>query len=134
MSLDEIQVVQAIYEAFVQRDQAKVFGFFSPDIEIVQSEQLPWGGRYRGHGEAQQFFDKLTSTIRSKVEIERMIRAGEQVAVIGWTQGVVRLTGADFRVPVVHVWMVKDGLVTRVQFLIDNPAMLDALAAKPTHA
>ena len=134
MSLDEIQVVQAIYEAFVQRDQAKVFGFFSPDIEIVQSEQLPWGGRYRGHGEAQQFFDKLTSTIRSTVEIERMIRAGEQVAVIGWTQGVVSLTGADFRVPVVHVWMVKDGLVTRVQFLIDNPAMLDALAAKPTHA
>ena len=134
MSLNETQVVQAIYEAFGQRDLAKVFGFFSPDIEIVQSEQLPWGGRYCGHSEAQRFFDKLTSTIRSKVEIEKIIHAGEQVAVIGWTQGVVGLTGADFRVPVVHVWMVKDGLVTRVQFLIDNPAMLDALMAKPTHA
>jgi ketosteroid isomerase-like protein len=52
------------------------------------------------------------------------------VVAIGWTKGTVNTTGAPYRVPIAHLWTVRDGQIARVQFCIDNPMMLEALAAK----
>ena len=128
MSSSAIAVVQAAYEAFANRDAAKVFALFSRDVEIVQSRELPWGGHYRGHDGARQFFITLTTHLNSTIEIERMIRAGDVVVAVGWTKGTVNATGATYRVPIAHVWTIRDGQVAHVQFCIDNPTMLTALA------
>jgi ketosteroid isomerase-like protein len=127
MAPSPIDIVRSLYDAFGRRDVQAVFALFSPEIEITQSPELPWGGRYHGHDGAGQFFAKLTSHINSIVEIERLIASGEQVTVIGWTQGTVNATGAKFRVPIAHIWTLRDGRVVQVQFLIDNPTMLAAL-------
>jgi ketosteroid isomerase-like protein len=132
MSANPVQVVQAVYEGFSRRDLPKVFSLFAADLEIFQSEQLPWGGHFRGHAGAQEFFARLTSRLNSTLEIERYISAGEQVAAVGWTQGTVIATGAKYRVPIAHIWKVHYGLVVQVQFLIDHPTMLTALAS-PGH-
>ena len=124
-----VQVVEAVYEGFRQRDMAKVFGLLAADVEIAQSKELPWGGDYRGHAGAREFFGRLTASVRSSVTIERMIRAGDQVAVVGWTEGTVNATGAAFRTPIVHLWEVRAGKAVRAQFCIDHPAMFPALAA-----
>jgi uncharacterized protein len=129
MPLAPIEVVQAAYESFARRDIPKIFALFSPDIEIIQSEELPWGGHYRGHEGAREFFTKLTTHLDSTLEIERLINAGEHIVAVGWTQGKVKSTGATYRVPIAHVWKVRDGMVIQVQFLIDNPTMLTALAS-----
>jgi hypothetical protein len=121
------QTVQEVYAAFGRRDLPKVFSLLSPDIEILQSEELPWGGLYRGHDGARQFFGKLGSHINSTLDIERLISAGVYVVAIGWTQGTVNASGATYRVPIAHVWLVRDGLVTQTQFFIDHPVMLEAL-------
>lgn len=123
------QVVEALYESFRQKDMAKVFGLLAPDVELVQSAELPWGGHYRGHEGAREFFGRLTSHVQSSVTIERMISAGDDVVAIGWTQGNVNVTGAAFRVPVAHLWQVRNGKAVRAQFCIDHPTMLPALAA-----
>lgn len=130
MALSAPETVTAIYEAFGRRDIARIFALFSPDIEIVQSEELPWGGRYRGHEGALQFFTKLTRNLNSTVEIERLVRAGDVVIVIGWTTGNVNATGVAYRIPIAHSWAVHNGLATRVHFGIDNPTMLEALSAQ----
>ena len=122
------QTVQELYEAFGRRDLPKVFSLLSPDIEIVQSEELPWGGVYRGHDGARQFFGKLGSHINSTLDLERLISAGDHVVAIGWTQGTVNATGASYRVPIAHVWLVRDGLVMQTQFFIEHPIMLEALS------
>ena len=127
MSSKPIEVIQQLYGAFDRRDVAQIFGLFSSDIEIVQSEEVPWGGVYRGHEEAREFFTKLTERINSTLEIERYIVAEDQVAVVGWTCGTVNATGAKYRVPIVHTWKVRDGKAVRVHFLIDNATMLAAL-------
>jgi uncharacterized protein len=121
------QTVQELYDAFGRRDLPKVFSLLSPDIEIMQSEELPWGGLYRGHDGARQFFGKLGSHIHSSLDIERLISAGDHVVAIGWTHGTVNATGASYRVPIAHVWLVRDGLVMQTQFFIDHPVMLEAL-------
>jgi hypothetical protein len=122
-----LQTVQELYDAFARRDLPKVFSLLSSDIEIVQSAELPWGGLYRGHDGARQFFAKLGSQINSTLDIERLIDAEEHVVAIGWTHGTVNATGASYRVPIAHVWRVRDGLVIQTQFFIDNPTMFEAL-------
>jgi ketosteroid isomerase-like protein len=123
-----VQVVEAIYEGFREKDMAKIFGLLAADVEMAQSDELPWGGVYRGHDGAREFFGRLTSSVRSALKIERMISAGDHVAAVGWTEGKVNATGAEFRVPVVHLWEVRAGKAVRVQFCIDHPTMLPALA------
>ena len=128
MSSPAVQVVKGIYEAFAVRDVAKVFSHFAPDLEIRQTSALPWGGVYHGHAGAREFFERLTQQINSTVTIERMIDAVEHVVVIGRTAGRVNATGATYDVPLAHVWRVRGELVTRVEFHIDTPMMLAALA------
>jgi ketosteroid isomerase-like protein len=111
MNLTPTNTVTAAYEAFGRRDIPKIFALFAPDIEIIQSEELPWGGRFQGHEGARQFFSKLTAWLNSTLEIERLISSGDHVVAVGWTTGKVNASGASYRVPVAHVWKVRDGLV-----------------------
>src|SRR6185312_13538099 len=46
---EPVAVVEALYEAFRQKDMSKIFGLLAADVEMEQSEELPWGGVYRGH-------------------------------------------------------------------------------------
>jgi ketosteroid isomerase-like protein len=127
MSCHPAEVVRGVYEAFGRRDTGSVFGLLSREVEIVQSDELPWGGFYRGHEGARQFFGKLGAAIDSALDVERLICAGDHVAAVGWTHGTVKANGVAYRVPISHVWKVRDGLVTEVRFFIDHPAMLAAL-------
>jgi uncharacterized protein len=124
------QIVDALYEGFRRRDLPAILGLLSPDVEIVQSDKLPWGGCYRGHERARRFFGQLGSHIDSTVEIDRMIDSGDHVAVTGWTNGVANATGAAYRVPIVHLWHSRDGRIARAQFFIDHPKMLKALGSE----
>ena len=130
MDSTPVQLIEKVYEAFRTRDMAAIVGLLSPEVEITQSEELPWGGVYRGLMGVMQFFGKLRAEINSTVAVERLIHAGDHVVAIGWTSGTVNATGATYNVPIAHVWQVKEGRIAAVQFLIDNPTMLAALATK----
>jgi uncharacterized protein len=123
MSATPLQVVKASYKAFAERDAEKIPSMFSPKAEIMQSGDLPWSGVFRGHAGAKEFFLKLTSNTNSTVEVERFITSGDHVVVVGWTQGYVIATGEKYRVPLVHVWKIQNGLITQLQFFVDDPAM-----------
>jgi ketosteroid isomerase-like protein len=122
-----VEVVQRAYEAFARRELRTILGLFSEDVEILQASEIPWGGRYEGHAGAAAFFGTLIGAITSAVTFERFIDAGDQVIAIGRTRGTVNATGAAFDVPVAHVWTVHEGLITRVEYYIDDPTMLRAL-------
>jgi ketosteroid isomerase-like protein len=127
MDANPAQIVQDLYGAFGRRDMPKIFDLLSSDIEIAQSEELPWGGIQRGHEGARQFFGKLGAHLNSTLDIERSISAGDRVVAVGWTQGTVNATGVGYRVPVAHIWRIRDGLVVQAQFIIDHPTILEAL-------
>jgi ketosteroid isomerase-like protein len=126
-----VQIVQDLYAAFAHRDFPKVFSLLSPDVEITQSTELPWGGRYRGHDEARQFFAKLGAHLNSALTLERFVSSGDSVTATGWTQGTVNANGARFRVAIAHVWKISNGQITQAQFMIDHPVMFEALQAAP---
>jgi ketosteroid isomerase-like protein len=123
-----VEIVKRAYDALRRRDLDEIFSLFSPEIEIEQSDEIPWGGHYKGHDEARVFFGKLTQAITSSVALEAFIDSGDRVIVLGRTQGTANASGKRFDVPVAHVWTLENGLVVRAQYNIDNPTMLAALS------
>ena len=124
-----IDTVRAVYDCFERGDVPGVLELFDPEIEIRQSEELPWGGHYRGHEEAIGFFTKLMSRIQTKVSIERLIHAGDHVVEIGQTRGHAVGSQREFAIDEIHVWGVRDGRIVSMTAYVDNAAMLAAIAA-----
>ncbi len=121
-------IVRAVYAAFERGDVQAVLARFDPDVEIKQSEALPWGGLYRGHEGALRFFGTLVAHIETQVEIDRLIVAGDSVVENGRTCGRARDSGRRFEIDETHVWEVNDGKVVSMHAFVDDAAMLAALA------
>jgi ketosteroid isomerase-like protein len=123
----DVERIQELYRAFEKRDVLSVAQLMSPEVEIRQSEELPWGGQYKGHAGLQKFAKKLLDHVDSRVIIEQYIDAGESVVAIGRTVGKTRSNQIEFDVPVVHLWTLKEGRVVQFEPYIDNATMLAAL-------
>jgi uncharacterized protein len=129
MSEANINLVKSLYDAFGRRDQAAILALIDPAIEIRQSDQLPWGGSYQGPQGLLAFFEKLLNKVESKLAVEQYLDAGNDVLMIGRTQGETRANGTPFDVRAIHVWTVRDGKIVGFHPYIDTPAMLKVLAA-----
>jgi ketosteroid isomerase-like protein len=128
MSQENVAVVRSAYDAFRRGNVQMIFHLLHTEIEIYQSEGVPWGGIYKGHQEIASFFKKLTETIESRVEPDHLIDddAGH-VVVVGHTRGRVRGTGREFDLPTVHVWTIREGKVVKFEAYIDTAEMRVAL-------
>lgn len=125
---NNIAVIQSVYRAMTAKDGEAIHKLSHPEIEVRQSEELPWGGTYKGLQESIGFFHRVGTFLESHVRIDGMLDAGDTVAAIGRTEGTVRSNGQSFTVPFVHLWTLKDERVARLEVFLDNPAMLTALA------
>jgi ketosteroid isomerase-like protein len=129
MSLENQQLVEQIYRRMQERDFAVIPQCFDPEIEIYQSDVLPWGGRYRGFQGVANFFSRILENISSRVDTERFIDAGDCIVQVGHTRGTANRTGCPFDVPEVHLWKVRHGKITSFEAYIDMTAMMIALDA-----
>src|SRR5690349_7279903 len=134
MSEENVSLIRGGYEAYGRGDFAAVFGLLHPDVEIYQTEALPWGGTYRGHAQAREFFRRLNEHTEARPEPDEFIEAGDKVVAVGRLRGRARVSGHEIDLRIVHVWTVRDGQVVRFEAYIDTPRMLRALAGGPPTA
>ena len=127
MSDDDVDVIREVYEAMAARDIERLLGLIDPEFIVTQDDRLPWGGRFVGHDGFAAFALALTGAIDSKVTTEAMFTADGDVIQYGRTRGVAIDSRAEFDVPEVHRWTVRDGKAVAAHFAIDTPAMLRAL-------
>lgn len=130
MSEENVELVRRGYEAYARGDFQAVFALLHPGVEIHQTEALPWGGSYRGHEGAREFFRRLGEHTEGGPEPSEFIAAGDEVAVTGRLRGRARASGRAFDLAVVHLWRVEGGRVVRFAAYIDTPGMLCALSAE----
>jgi len=123
----DLEKIEELYQAQQNRDIRSILMLMSQDIEIIQSTELPWGGHYTSHDGVKKFLTTLSEHIDSQVQVERMIDAGDKIAVVGRTVGKARKTKLEFDVPIVHIWTMREGQVIRFEPYIDNATMLAAL-------
>lgn len=128
MARPNVELVERVYQSFRRRDFQDIFRMCAPDVEVVQSDELPWGGAFRGHDELMHYFSVLTRHVSSSVLLDRVIDAGDHVVAVGRARGTVLVSGRSFDVPSVHVWSIRDGLVARFAPFLDHPTMLSVLS------
>lgn len=123
-----LSLVEAFYDAMRRGDVAGVLDLTVENVIVVQSERLPWGGRFQGRDGLARFAAGVRAHVVSEVIVERAVAAGDRIAVTGWTRGSVVRTGHAFQVPLVHLFTVADGKLQALEVLVDVPAMSVALA------
>lgn len=123
-----VQFIGQVYDALKRKDAAALAALSCEDIQIQQSEELPWGGTYKGIEAAMRFFTGVASYLDSNVNVERVLDAGNCIVTSGRTAGISKTTGTAFDVPVVHVWRVEGGKIAALHVFLDNPSILPALS------
>src|SRR4051812_1752782 len=68
MSQENVAAVRSAYDAFKRGSVQMIFHLLDAEIEIYQSEGVPWGRIYKGHQEIASFFKKLNETSSSPRE------------------------------------------------------------------
>lgn len=122
-----VDLVHRLYAALAAVDLDTILQIFDPDVEVHQTDELPWGGDFQGHEGLGRFFGLLREHITSTVTIQTVYAAGYEVVQFGRTSGTVNATGNPFDVQEMHLLTVRDGKVVRFEAHIDTPAMVEAL-------
>jgi uncharacterized protein len=127
MQMDSLEIVKQAYIYLNAKDIPNYFSLMSPNIEFYQTEELPWGGHYRGFDESKVFFSKYSPLIDSSAEISHYIQAGDRTVAIGKTSGIAKQTGKKFSCNLAHIWIVKEKKIVRLEVYIDTDVMQTAL-------
>ena len=126
MSEENVEIVQAFYAAFAQRNDASIPEMLDPDIE--------WDTRARIDGRLAHGIEDMRASVdegfssfdRVRIEPQEIRDAGNEVAVRlrGWFRGAS--SGVETEISWAGVFTVKDGRIRRYR---DFPNWADALEA-----
>jgi uncharacterized protein len=125
---DNVEVIEAMWEAFGSGDADRAASALAPNAEIVSPDPLPWGGVYEGPEGFVQFLSALRSGIAGmKAKPLKILGADDNhVIVLAQTTG-RSASGTRIEARVVWVYELRDGAVTRAEAFTDTAAILEAL-------
>jgi ketosteroid isomerase-like protein len=127
MSKENVQLVRAMFDAFLRGDAEALVAFADDDVELQPSGDLTDRMPERGHDAFLRFWrDWPSSWDDYVVEVREVHDAGDQVVVVLYERGRGPASGVVVDDVFAHVWTVDAGKVTRVQVFSDSR---DALAA-----
>lgn len=126
----DVATVRAVYDAWARGDGEFVLAHVAPEVELVETPLLPWGGVHEGPAGVRRLLGTRGAHVDALFEVERLVPSGDRVVAVGRWRGTVRTGGAAFDVPAVHVWTLRDGRVLRFEAYVDTPAMLAALGPR----
>jgi ketosteroid isomerase-like protein len=122
--MENIKVINKIYEAFGRRDYAAVLDLFSPKIEWIAAANSPLADRspYRGLDEVREgvFMRIAAGFERLTVRVDEIFGAGDKVVALGFYDGVYKRNGKRFQAQVAHIWTLADGKAVKFQQYVDT--------------
>jgi len=131
-SNNAMQQVMALYEAISRGALGALYDSLDEHIvwELYAPESLPFSGVWRGRVGVGRFMSALHAAVEDNhFDMREYVVMGERVVAIGRQRGIGRVSGRSFDIPVVHVWDLVGGRVTRWRCALDSGAMLEAMAA-----
>ena len=128
--LSNVEVVQRMYAAFAARDRGAILRLFHPDIEWVQNEGFPGGGRHVG---AETVLDEVFAKFRSEWEtwqavVEEWLDVGAVVVALGEYRGTYKRTGRSTRAAFAHVYRVEGGRIVQFRQYTDTVKVAEAMS------
>src|SRR5687767_9859166 len=104
--MTNLEIVQRMYTAVREQDRETIVELFAPDIEWIQNEGFPGGGRHVG---VEAVLDGVFAKLRREWEgwqapIAEWIDAGDTIIALGEYRGTYKATGKSMRAAFAHVY------------------------------
>lgn len=136
--MQNVEVVQQIYQAFGRGDVPAVLEHLADDVEWeygTVSSDVPWLQPRHGKSEVPRFFEALGALDFVRFEPYLMLSSGPTVVVLVNLDVVVRATGAAIHEEdEVHIWHFRDGKAVRFRHRVDTQQHLRAFRGELTAA
>jgi uncharacterized protein len=121
---DNAAVIRGIYEDLSRGDAAAVLATMHEQIEWNEAEHYTYwpGGPFIGpQAVVNGVFARIAQDLMGfRIDVHRIVAAGETVLVEARDRGTVNATGRAFDAQVAHVWDVRDGKAVRFQQYTDT--------------
>lgn len=125
---NNLETVNAIYEAFSRGDIPAILGHLAEDIaweawpdNSAQKAGVPWMEARRGRENVLGFFKTVGEFQFKEFQVLSLMAGGNQVAVELAVEADVPSTGGHFRDEEMHVWTFDDeGQVIRLRHYLDT--------------
>jgi ketosteroid isomerase-like protein len=104
-----------------------------PDFEVVMvgPDYLPQAAERAGPDGFREAWVDWTSPFESfRIEIERVLDAGDHVVSLVRQTGKTKTGGVDIEATAAAVWTIRDGKLTRVEFHLDREKALQAAGVR----
>ena len=127
-----VTLVLSVYDAFRRGDLAAILSRLDPGADLIFEgpSAIPWAGNRHGREAWAKFFQALGENLDDiTATMEPFAVQGDNVVAVGRYQARVKLTGKRINSPLVHLWTIRNGMVTRCQELTDTASVAAACTA-----
>jgi ketosteroid isomerase-like protein len=126
--LSNLDIVQDLYKAFASQDRDRILAIFDPQIEWIQNDGFPGGGRYLG---AETVLDHVFAGLAAawaswQADVGRWLVAEDSIVALGAYRGTYRRTGKSMAAAFAHVYWLRDGRVVRFEQYADTAKVAEA--------
>ncbi len=127
--MGNVEVVKRMYEAFGKRDRDTILALFDPNIEWVQNEGFPGGGRHVG---AESVLEDVFAKFRRdwdvwQAPVSEWLDAGGIVVAVGEYRGTYKATGRSMTAAFAGLYRVKDGRIVQFRQFADTAMIAGAM-------
>lgn len=131
-------VVLEVFRAVEERDRDGLLAAYDDDVEFVDAQSLPYGGRIQGKDALRRQLEAtpeaswlgtwgpLQPTATERRMDPRVIATTGDEVVVAYTQRAVRPDGERFESPVLGLYQVRDGKLARAQMFHFDTASIVA--------
>lgn len=130
--MTNIEIIQELYRTFEAKDYEAFRQICDPNLKWIQNQGFPNGSiNYGADAVIDNVFKAFNLDWESwSFKIEEYLDAGTSVIVIGFYEGVHRVSRKSFRSDTAHVYDLVDGKVTRFRQFADTKVIWDAILSK----
>lgn len=129
--MGNLAIVEEMYRALSRGDLDFIRGVFDPQIEWIQCEGFPGGGRHVGVDAifAGVFSRFAADWLDWKAVVHQWLDAGDTIVALGEYRGTFRATDKSTVAAFAHVYDVRDGRIVRFRQYADTAKVCEATLA-----
>jgi ketosteroid isomerase-like protein len=134
---ENIAIVRDVFRAIEARDPARLLGLVDPAVEFHWPRSLPYGGNVHEQSAAGPTWAETWIPLQPTESEQRMeprvVAATDDEVVVLWHQRGVARSGERCDVPVLALYLLRDGKLARAQmFYFDSAEVAGFLARART--
>ena len=127
--MNNLEIVQQLYQAFAQKEKEKILEIFDPQIEWIQNEGFPQGGKHIG---AQTVLNEVFAKFRVdwdawQANVSEWLDAGDTIIALGEYRGTYKTTRKSMCAAFAHVYRLENGRIVKFQQYTDTLKVAEAM-------